>query len=288
METTPLPLPLPFDDGTDDAVPFVLTAAAHREVLGRPVPPLVAVGPAAQGHAPEVQHDAEVEPEVEPEVEDEAGDTRRMQARALLRSGMPVPTIAAALGVPEARVERWTVDLVDELARRRRRSAAAHRQDTVPLARPAPHRSVQPSVAPSAEGRARLIPGLALACAEVDPDGVALVRGGLEEFALLLGAIREVHVLDASRIRVAARIAVDVAADRALRTIAEELAVDPATIVVGRARPDAAQDVELRIDVRDARAAGLVTEWRAGRTTGLRGWDSNPQTFRLTADCSAS
>jgi hypothetical protein len=77
-----LALPLPFDDGSDDAVPFVLTAAAHREVLGRDAPPLVAVPREAPTRSPGGTAQCTTT------VADDAGDTRRAQARALLHSGM--------------------------------------------------------------------------------------------------------------------------------------------------------------------------------------------------------
>ena len=261
---TPEPLPLPFEDGADDAVPFVLTAAAHREVLGGVVPPLAVVDDVP--------------------AEDESG-TRRMQARALLRSGMPVPTIAAALDVDARVVEDWTADLVDELARRRRRAARR--------ARPAPTSSSvrgRPAalVVDADDHPARLLPGLAYAIAEVGEDVVAFVHDRLEPVALLLDALRSEMELPAQRIRVAVRISPDLPADRTRAELARRLDVDAATITVGRSGPGAHRGLELRVDVRDADAARTVLQWCGANGTGLRGWDSNPQTFRLTADCSAS
>ena len=261
---TPEPLPLPFDDGADDAVPFVLTAAAHREVLGGVVPPLAVVD--------------------DVRTEDESG-TRRMQARALLRSGMPVPTIAAALDVDATMVEDWTADLVDELARRRRRAARRTRPTPASSAlggRPAPL-VVDADVHPS-----RLLPGLAYAIAEVGEDAVAFVHDRLEPVALLLDALRMERELPAQRIRVAVRISPDLPADRTRADIAARLGVEMAMVTVGRSGPGAHRSLELRVDVRDADAARTVLQWCGADEAGLRGWDSNPQTFRLTADCSAS
>jgi len=233
------PLPLPFDDGADDAIPFVLTAAAHVEVLGRDAPPLMAV--VASPH-----EDGDV---TVTDPEDEPVDTRRAQSRALLRSGMPLPTIAAALGVTEARIEEWTSDLRDELARRRRRRprAAAQRTSETVVARPA-----------TPVDDAALVPGLAFALAEVDDAGVSLVHDALEPVAILLAAIRSHGDVPSGRIRVAARVAPGQAADRLRATIAQRLDVDAANVIMGRSGPEAMRSLELRVDVRDEGAARLV------------------------------
>ena len=273
-----LPIPLPFDDGSDEAVPFVLTAAAHREVLGRDVPSLVVV---PRGVATGSPGGAEQDTTA---VEDEASDTRRAQARALLHSGMPVSTIAAALGVEVALVERWTGDLVDEVARRRRRSGrrAYGAAPAVAMTTPAP---ADPAVA--AASRQRLVPGIAFAVAEVDGETVSLVHDRLEPVALVLDELRALGCVPTGRMRVAVRLSPDVPADRTRAAIAGRLGVDVATITVGRSGPGVHHGIELRVDLRDASAAAQVRAWREGDRE-LRGWDSNPQTFRLTADCSAS
>jgi hypothetical protein len=298
---TPQMLPLPFDDGSDDAVPFVLTAAAHREVLGRDVP-LVAVP------APAVTPTLSTTPS-EP-ADDEVTDTRRVQARALLRSGMPVSTIAAALGADVAMVGRWTADLGDELARRRRRTA----RRVVRSSRSASP-TVAPSLAPTApaadpQARALLLPGLAFALTEADDESVTIAHDRIEPVAVLLDALRAVTELEESRVRVAVRLAPEVPADRVRAELAQRFGMDASAITIGRSGgrsggraagrsgESAQRDIELRVDVRDAAAAAIVRAWIDGRVgvggtgdagiSGLRGWDSNPQTFRLTADCSAS
>jgi len=287
-------LPLWFDDGADEAVPFVLTAAAHREVLGRAIPPLAAVPPRPNG-----EDGATVDGPV-------ASDTRRAQARALLRSGMPLTTIAAALDVDATDVARWTEDLGDELARRRRRTQARRRRP------PSPALPVQAitTAAGSASDRRRLVPGLARALAEIEPDGVSFVHHRVEDVAILMDAVREQCVLPETRVRVAVRLAPELPADRVRAMLADRLRVDASTVIVGRAGAVAQRPLELRVDVRDARAGRLVRGWQQGvpledlslradgvdeasaedvtSVSGLRGWDSNPQTFRLTADCSAN
>ncbi len=259
-QAVPLPFPLPFDDGADDAVPFILTAAAHREVLGREVPPLVVV--AHDATAPDVRSGRETaaDRETAPDSE-QASDTRRAQARALLRSGMPVATIAVALDVTEGDVERWTYDLGDELARRRRRVAARHRAATAIIVQTRPQQLPMRSIGE----QGRLLPGLAYAIAEVDDSGVALVHDDVEAVAVLLDALRARVDLPAGRIRVAVRLALHVPADRTRTSLAERLGVDAPSIILGRAGADAARALELRVDVRDATAAHLVRAWREGR-----------------------
>lgn len=281
METTTLPLP--FDDETDRAVPFVLTAAAHREVLGR-TPALTAVSAAdtprrdPSGRAPG---------------DDGAEDTRRLQARALRRSGMPDATIAAALDVDVDVVAAWTDGLDDELARRRRRRQptrsrpATSGMPVAPTALPAEEATgVEADPAAGRDDPAALLPGLAVALAEADADGVTIAHDRLGPVAVLVDALRAEGVLAAGRVRVAVQVGTDEPLDRARATVAQRLGVDPATVTAGRSADGSRSGLRLRVDVRDAAAAEVVLRWM-GRS-GLRGWDSNPQTFRLTADCSAS
>ena len=272
----PLPLPLPFDDEVEAAVPFVLTAAAHREVLGRPAPPLTVVTEEATA----VVGAMAVEDDDGP-----ASDTRRLQARALLRSGMPRPTIAAALGVDGAQVTRWTEDMDDELARRRRRrgrpAAGVVGSDGAVQCGTRSAAGVVPTVAPEA-----LVAGVSYAIAVSDGESVAIAHDRLEPVGMLLDALRTVSDVPPSRIRVAIRVPVGAACDRVRADVAERLGVDPSTIIVGRHGVGGTQELALRLDIRDARCAAAVDAWRTGDE--LRGWDSNPQTFRLTADCSAS
>jgi len=287
-------LPLPFDDGIDDAVPFVLTAAAHREVLGRTVRPV----PAATGRRP--QPGPAGAAALQSDDAAGAGDGSelvRAQSRALLRSGMPIATIAAALGTDVRCVERWTADLGDELARRRRRrgplrsrSAPAGAASGGPVGGD-PLANVDERSRDGLPVTDRHLAGLVYALAHVDVDGVAIVHDRIEPVAELVRAIRERMDVDPSRIRVAVRVGPDVPVDRARTVTAERLGVDPVTVVVGRSAVPGARDLELRVDIRDAGVAEQLRRWRDGESrdgSGLRGWDSNPQTFRLTADCSAS
>ena len=261
LTATAVPLPLPFDDESEAPVPFILTAAAHRGVLGRELPPLSVVPPVA-----------------------EAVDTRPVQARALLRSGMPVPTIAAALGVDVEMVEDWTAGLVDELARKRRHGGRRR-----PASSPAPTSHSEPALTP--ERRERLLPGLVHALAAIDEHGVTLLHDRLEPVGVLFDALQQ-HLSDATtRARVALRVGDSGSADRVRAEVAARLGMDEQRIIVGRGAEGSGATLEIRVDIRDASAALLVRSWLDGAAddgSGLRGWDSNPQTFRLTADCSAS
>ncbi len=264
-------VPLPFDDEGDVAVPFVLTAAAHRAISGGLVPPLRAVR--AHRSAQDV---------VEEPAEDSG--TTRIQARALFRSGMPLATVAAALGRDVAVVEEWTADMGDELARRRRRTASV--QSRPRTAASGTH--IRSGGDEAGRDDAALLPGLAFGLAEFGDGWVAFVHDRADTIAVLLDAVRSALALTSRQIRVAVRLAHDVPADRMRAALAGDLGVDPAGIVVGRAAAAAPGSLVIRVDIRDAGASDLVRSWIDDATSGLRGWDSNPQTFRLTADCSAS
>jgi hypothetical protein len=276
-------LPLPFDDGADDRVPFVLTAAAHREVLGRDVPALVAVAGPVPAAAP--RDDASVAgsravivPAAVPEDgSGEGADTRRAQARALLRSGMPVPTIAAALGVEVGAVEGWTSDLVDELARRRRRAARAARIPRTPRpAAPSAAPDLPAVMTPGDAQHARLVPGLALALSQVTDDGVALVHDRAEQVGILLDALRAQLDLAPARVRVAVRLGPDLAADRVCAELARTLGVEAGAITVGRGGAEAPHGLLLRVDVRDPAAARIMRAWVDGEEPAGRQQDSRP------------
>jgi len=252
-------VPLPFDDETAIPIPFVLTAAAQREVLGREPVPLSVVPTVA-----------------------EPTDTRPVQARALLRSGMPVATIAAALGVDPETVVGWTGELADELARRRRPSVS--RRTPAPVV-------AERTDSPIRRDREALLAGIAFALAETDDTCVTVLHDRLEPVAVLLDGLRDLVPDLCARMRIALRVGVDLQADRTRADVARRLGLDPERIIVGRGGIGSGATLEIRVDIRDVTAVGIVRSWRTGSdegVAGLRGWDSNPQTFRLTADCSAS
>jgi len=292
-------VPLPFDDASDGPVPFTLTAAARRGVLGHTLPPLRSVpdpvpasvpdtgpasGPAsgtvtgsATGGARQSSADASA-----------PVDTRPVQARALLRSGMPVSTIAAALGSDVTEVQGWTEDLVDELARRRRRAAAEHPRSHRPLATREPSAAGD---APAPVERERLLAGLAFALTSTDDHGVSILHDRLGPVAVLLDALREQLPGITTGMRVALRVGRGASADRTAAVVADRLGLERSRMVVGRVDAGRASSMEIRIDIPDRDAARLVRSWRddpGSPAAELRGWDSNPQTFRLTADCSAN
>ncbi len=270
-----VPQSLPFDDESEAPIPFVLTAAAQRGVLGRELAPLSVV-PAAS----------------------EPVDTRPVQARALLRSGMPTATIAAALGVDAAMVEGWTEDLVDELARRRRltsrRQVPSRRSASAVVGRlPGHDADALPADASTtdAQHRSRLLAGLAFALADADDHGVTILHDRVDPVAILLDGLRARLPGLTERMRVALRVGTDLPADRTGADVALRLGFERQAVIVGRGALGSGSQLEIRVDVRDPDAAHIVRAWREGPSNAeseLRGWDSNPQTFRLTADCSAN
>jgi len=283
IEARPAPirataLPLPFDDEGEQPVPFVLTAAAQRDVLGRVPPPLVAVPPVAASSV--------VEAPVAELIAPGATDTRRVQARALLRSGMPVLTIAAALGVDVEAAETWTEDLVDELARRRRRPSGRGRP--APIGSGVGVEQVRPPRPSEQQG---LLAGLVFALADIHDHGVTIRHDRLEPVGVLFDALREAVPRAVDRTRVALRVGPGLPGDRVRSDVAARLGIDAECIRVGRCTDGVGATLDIRVDVRDGAAAASAIRWRDGTSSGgsgLRGWDSNPQTFRLTADCSAS
>jgi len=263
----PLTLPLAFDDEADERVPFTLTAAAHRAVGDVGAVRLRVVGDRS---GPADAADASGAADGP-----DASDTRRAQARALLRSGMPVATIAAALGVPDATVTAWTDDV--ELRRRRRRGAAVGstaaptRQHggiagaplasgTGALAAVAP---ALPVVLDHTDPVQRgVLAGLVLALLEVDEDGLSLRHDRVEPIALLLDALRAALPLPDERVRVAVKVAADLALDRTRAMVADRLGMAVDRIVAGRwtsAPSDHA--FQVRLDVVDRDAAALVSGW---------------------------
>lgn len=103
---------LPFDDEADLPIDLVLTARARRAVRAADLPDLRVVRadpsrttlvtsgrPAGAHRIPGVVEDVA------------AGDTRPARARALRRAGLGVVDIATRVGVDEALVQAWTLDV---------------------------------------------------------------------------------------------------------------------------------------------------------------------------------
>jgi len=270
MET--LTLPLPFDGEDDGPVPFVLTGLARREVTPERVPALRVVGLGPATGAPEVDP---APPSGLGAEEDGADphDTRPAQARALRRSGMPVPTIAAAIGVEATQVEVWVTD-VEPVRRRRARSTAGT----------APRTSVALPAAPDAAWvgaracelrstmdplRLGLVAGLARAIAAVEGDLVSIVNDDVEVVARLVDLLREDVPIPTDRLRVALRVSAPVAIDRVRADVARLLGVDSARVVAGRAPttggvvPGAGARIEIRVDVRSRPLSEHVLALRA-------------------------
>lgn len=275
-DLTPLLLPLAFDDEADERVPFTLTAAAHRAVGDGSAIRLRVVADRS-GPSGQVERTSAATGVVSTRhgAADSSGgvdvsDTRRAQARALLRSGMPVVTIAAALGVPDATVDSWTVDV--ELLRRQRRGPASHghagrtgadrsrKGSAGALARVAP---ALPGVLDHTDPVQRgVLAGLVLALLEVDEGGLSLRHDRVEPVALLLDALRAALPLPDERVRVALKVAADLALDRTRAMVAERLGVAADRIVAGRwSSAPSTHAFQVRLDVVDAAAAALVQSW---------------------------
>jgi lambda repressor-like predicted transcriptional regulator len=242
---TALPLPLPFDDDVEEPVGFSLTPRARREVAPGQLPPLrlVTRDPVAP-HA------------VDPT------DVRPAQARALRRSGMPVTTIAAAIGIDPQLVVAWT-----EGTAPLRRSGRGRVAGTARAAGPGAVQARQ-SAAPSRTGSSdRTAVGMAVALAELDErlTGVGFTHGRLEVLAAIVAELRLHLALDGQRMRVAMRVAERRGVDRCRAVVAAALDVPTERIVAGRwvdAPDDEAMEVSVRVT--DTAAARLVRGWVDG------------------------
>jgi hypothetical protein len=260
--TTATAMPLPFDDEGDAPVSFSLTPRARREVTPEQVPVLRLVANHATPRAAVARDHAD--PTLTSAVD--PTDVRPAQARALRRSGMPVTTIAAAIGVELELVVRWTQDTVPVRPRSRRTGPVPVRAED------GSRRVPQPDAGVHRRGPiGREAVGMAVALAELDEGltSVGFTHTRLELLAAVLGEVRRQVPVEAWRIRVAIRVSEERGVDRCRSIVAGALQVSEERIVAGR-WPDApAPDaMEISIQVTDAAAAGLVQSWIS------RGWDA--------------
>jgi hypothetical protein len=250
MDDTPvaLPLPLPFDDELDAPVRFSLTPRARREVAPEQVPALRLVPPDGERGRAEVS------------APQDPTDVRPAQARALRRSGMPVPTIAAAIGADLRLVVGWTKDT--EPVRRTARRVPRGHQAAAPAKAPARAREV-----PTRPLGAREARGMAVALAEFDTDlaGVGFTHARPEVLGAVLEEIRrQVPVAD-WRVRVAIRVAAELGVDRCRGAVAAALGVDAGRIVAGRWSDAPTRDaLEVSLHIADEDAARSVRVWMDG------------------------
>jgi hypothetical protein len=242
-----LPLPLPFDDELDAPVELRLTSRARRAVSPALVPPLrlVAGDECADARGASAP--------------DDPTDVRPAQARALRRSGMPVPTIAAAIGADLQLVVGWTLG-TEPVRRAARRAAPAGPSE----ASDAPGIAVVADVTlagPLERGVAR---GMAVALAELDTDlgGVSFTHDRPEVLGAILDEIRrQVSVAD-WRTRVALRVAEQVGVDRCRSAVGAALGIDGERIVAGRWSDAPSRDaLEVSLRIADGRVAELVHGW---------------------------
>jgi hypothetical protein len=249
-----LPLPLPFDDELDAPVGFSLTPRARRAVSPEQLPSLRLVpgdgGRAQDGGA----------------LTEDPTDVRPAQARALRRSGMPAPTIAAAIGADLDLVARWTEDT--EPVRRPTRRSSPPRPLAVPAAAPS-RRDARP-VAHAARPRAvaaQEARGMAVALAALDADlsGVGFTHAHPEILGAILVEIRRQVPLPDWRVRVAIRVAAELGVDRCRSAVAAALGIDEERIVAGRWQDAPSRDaLEVTLRIADERAARTVLAWTDG------------------------
>jgi hypothetical protein len=244
-------LPLTFDDEMDAPVGFTLTSRARREVVPEQLPALRLV------HRDDGRADAVVATATDPT------DVRPAQARALRRSGMPVPTIAAALGVGLDLVVGWTHDA--EPVRRTARRSVQGRPAPASSAAPAGERGIATRRSVSARPvDAREARGMAVALAEFDAalTGVGFTHARPEVLGAILAEIRrQVPVVD-WRVRVAIRVAEELGVDRCRGAVALALGVDEDRIVAGRwSQAPSRTSIEISLHVADGAAAKVVHDW---------------------------
>jgi hypothetical protein len=244
-------LPLTFDDEMDAPVGFSLTPRARREVVPEQMPALRLVPREA------ARADAAVSAATDPT------DVRPAQARALRRSGMPVPTIAAALGVDLGLVVGWTQDT--EPVRRTARRSVQERPAPASASAPAGGRGIATGCSvPARTVDAREARGMAVALAEFDTAlaGVGFTHTRPEVLGAVLAEIRrQVPVVD-WRVRVAIRVAEELGVDRCRGAVALALGVDEERIVAGRwAHAPSRTSIEIALHVADGAAAEVVRDW---------------------------
>jgi len=249
----PQPLPLPFDDELDAPVGFSLTPRARRVVTPEQVPALRLV-PRDAGHD---GGPAAAQPD--------PTDVRPAQARALRRSGMPVPTIAAAIGVDLELVAGWTQDT--EPVRRTARASGRGRPSPTQAAGVAtPSGTVHARTVQTRQIGAREARGMAVALAEFDAalSGVGFTHARPEVLGAILSELRRAVPVVDWRVRVAIRVAGQLGVDRCRGAVAAALQVEEERIVAGRwsdaPNPSA---LEVSLHISDEAAAMAVHEWTA-------------------------
>lgn len=266
MDTaTATPLPLPFDDGLDAPIGFSLTPRARRTVVPEQLPVLRLVAP----HEGRVARAGVAGPaaRVQESEHDDPGDVRPAQARALRRSGMPVTTIAAAIGVDPDLVERWTRGAAPVRRRAAGRAVASRRAaTTVPAA--SVTRASQPApVAVSGDAAGAIGMAVALATFDTDGSGVTFTHRSVEVVAAVLVQLRQHVAVDERRIRVAIRAAERLGVDRCRASVARTLGVPAETMLAGRWVDATSEDtIEVTLRITDPAAVATVVAWVEGVT----------------------
>lgn len=261
-------LPLRFDDEADAPIGFALTVAGRRVIEPDARPALRVVAPF--GPPPRVRTTAGV---TEPPTADAAvdpGDTRPARARALLRAGVPVPTIAERLGGDTADVARWVEGVRPPRAQRAARQPVRAAASTGG-GRAAPEaRASIPRRGAVSSARTRLTTDAAFA-RDVGVVAAALRRTGptavltLDRVVPATAVVRrlvEECGLDAYGLRVVLRVGPGVEGDRARHDWSEALGVplDRVAAVRWQLAPDPGL-VEAAVHVVDEAAVSALVTW---------------------------
>lgn len=251
-EAAQLPLEL---EGVKDPVPYALTAKARRAVAPDSLPDLAVVG---DGTAPA------------PRPDEDAEGTARARARALRRAGLDPAAIADELHADADSVRGWVRDVQPvHTARRRLRAvgdggqASLERGRTSQAFEAARRRAATAAERRPDDGAFATGLGLVAGIAEVTPHAVVLSSRDPGVAAAALRWLRDAAEVPRERIRVALRVAPQVAGDLAAHRWAEALDIDVATVTVSRwsQAPDA-EAVRAMIRISGPEYAGQVAGWR--------------------------
>lgn len=244
---------LPFDDEMHEPIPYVLTAAAHREVAQGDVPPLQVV------------------------VDDaDERDTRPARARALRRGGLPISEIADRLGADELLVRGWVDDGPSSLRSR----DAPHRRSTRTFA-VQQHAADEPGVeeatgialaraAAAADARSRLGDnpgfaagvGLIAGIAEFDDSGLILRLSSTEVAARSAEWLGTYAEIDPGTMRVVLRLGSRAAGDVARHRWAAALGMPGHRVAVVRSRQLVDPgSVQALLRVADPAVSTMVAGW---------------------------
>ncbi|GGI09104.1 hypothetical protein [Egicoccus halophilus] len=249
---------LPFDDESDQPIPYALTARARRTVAPASLPALRIVGGDPDG------------PDGDPGGEADPHDTRPARARALRRAGLDVRTIASRLSVDDLLVRAWVGETLTAVLPEPTDGASARGGATADGAAVADGAAgeIRRLAAAGAAVRLQRDPafaagvGLLTAVSEADAHALTLAGPRAEVVVRALGWLRTTADLDDRRVRVVLRVGRAVAADASRHEWATRLRVPVTRVTVTRwAAPPFPTASEVLVRVRDPQLAARVGGW---------------------------